>query len=73
MGTLGILFGGGGGGGWVVIEFLFSYVLISYLCSIFVSFSILVLFPFSFSLLLQFNLMSHVLVLFACVLGHSYM
>ena len=30
VGTLGILFGGGGGGGgvWVVIEFLFSYVLI---------------------------------------------
>ena len=57
----------------MVIAFLFSYVLISYLCSIFVSYSILVVFPFSFSLLLQFNLMSHVLVLFACVLGHSYM
>ena len=67
------MFGGGGGGVSVVIAFLFSYVLISYLCSIFVSYSILVVFPFSFSLLLQFNLMSHVLVLFACVLGHSYM
>ena len=57
----------------MVIAFLFSYVLISYLCSIFVSYIILVMFPFSFSLILQFNLMSHVLVLFACVLGHSYM
>ena len=57
----------------MVIAFLFSYALIYYLCSIFVSYSILVVFSFSFSLLLQFNLMSHVLVLFTCVLGHSYM
>ena len=48
-----------------MIEFLFSCFLFSYLCSIFFSFSILVVFPFSFSLCVSFACV--------CVFDHSYM
>ena len=54
MGTLGILFGGGGGVSGDREFFLFSCFLFFYLCSILVSFSILVVFPFSFSLCVSF-------------------
>ena len=43
------MFGGGGGGGGNRV-FGLDMFLFSYLCSIFISFSILVVFPFIFSL-----------------------
>ena len=61
VGTLDILFGGGGGGCGDRVFVLFSDVLFL-VCSVFILFRILVVFRFSFSLLLPFILMSHVLV-----------
>ena len=64
-GTLDIFFfgGGGGGGGYGDRVFvLFIDVLFLVVCSVFILFRILVVFRFSFNLLLPCILMSHVLV-----------